>query len=105
MLSDLKAALKNNDIGGISGQLENLQNGQRQLTLNQSLCGAKASHIELTRNNLAELDTKLTSLLSEAQDADLADLATRLSMKEIALQATYAMAGQIGNSSILNFLK
>lgn len=104
-LSDLKEALESNDIGGISGQLENLQNGQRQLSLNQSLCGAKASHIELTRSNLGELDTKLTSLLSEAQDADLADLATRLSMKEIALQATYAMAGQIGNSSILNFLK
>jgi flagellar hook-associated protein 3 FlgL len=105
VLGDLKEALENNDIGGISGQLENLQNAQRQLTLNQSLCGAKASHIELTRNNLAELDAKLTSLLSEAQDADLADLATRLSMKEIALQATYAMAGQIGRSSILNFLK
>lgn len=104
-LSDLKEALENDDIGGISGQLEHLQNSQRQITLNQSLCGAKSSHIELTRNNLAELDAKLSSLLSEAQDADLADLATRLSMKEIALQATYAMAAQIGNSSILNFLR
>jgi flagellar hook-associated protein 3 FlgL len=104
-LSDLKVALESDDIGGISGQLEHLQNSQRQITLSQSLCGAKASHIELTRNNLAELDAKLASLLSEAQDADLADLATRLSMKEIALQATYAMAAQIGNSSILNFLR
>jgi flagellin-like hook-associated protein FlgL len=52
-----------------------------------------------------ELNIKLTSLLSDAQDADLAEIATRLSMKEVALQASYAMAGRIGNMTILNFLK
>ena len=104
-LNDLKDALNNNDVPGISAQLDNLKNAQSQIILNQSLCGAKANFIEVAKNNLMELDMQLTSLLSQTQDADLADLATKMSMKEIALQASYAMASKIGNTTILNFLK
>lgn len=104
-LNDLKNALDGNDLQGISSQLENLKNAQDQIILNQSLCGTKASHIEMAKNNLDNLDEKLTSLLSEAQDADLADYATRLSMKEIALQASYAMVAKLSDTSILKFLK
>lgn len=103
-LNDLKKALDGNDVQGISGQLENLKNAQDQVIQNQSLCGTKASHIEMAKNSLDNLDEKLTSLLSEAQDADLADFATRLSMKEIALQASYALAAKISDITILKFL-
>jgi flagellin-like hook-associated protein FlgL len=54
---------------------------------------------------LDSLDLKLTSLLSDAQDADIAEYATKLSVQEIALQASCAMAAKIGNTTILNFLK
>jgi len=104
-LADLKDALSGNDVQGISGQLDHLTKAQTQITLSQSLCGTKANHIEMVKNNSVELNIKLTSLLSDAQDADLAEIATRLSMKEVALQASYAMAGRIGNMTILNFLK
>jgi flagellar hook-associated protein 3 FlgL len=104
-LNDLKDALDGNDVQGISDQLDNLKKAQDQVVLNQSLCGTKANHIEMAKSNLDTLDEKLTSLLSEAQDADLAELATKLSMKEIALQASYAMAAKISDISILKFLK
>lgn len=104
-LNALKAALDSNDIQGISGQIDNLKDAQTQVTLNQSQCGTKANHIEVVKNNLVDLDDNLSALLSEAQDADLADLATRLSMKEIALQASYVMASKIGSTTILDFLK
>jgi flagellin-like hook-associated protein FlgL len=103
-LNDLKNALENNDTDGISSQLENLKNAQNQVLLNQSLCGTKANHLEMAKNSLTNLDAKLTSLLSAAQDADLAEFATRLSMQEIALQASYAMAAKIGDTTILKFL-
>jgi flagellar hook-associated protein 3 FlgL len=103
-LNDLRNALENNDTDGISGQLENLKNAQEQVLLNQSLCGTKANHLEMAKNSLTHLDEKLTSLLSAAQDADLAELATRLSMQEIALQASYAMAAKISDTTILKFL-
>jgi flagellar hook-associated protein 3 FlgL len=101
----LKAALSSNNVQGISGQLDNLKNAQNQVSLNQSRCGTKANHLEVVKNSLADFDTKLNDLLSVAQDADLADLITRLSMKEIALQASYSMAAKIRETTILNFLK
>jgi len=104
-LNALKDALNSNDIQGISDQVENLKNAQNQITLNQSLCGAKANHVEVARSNLTELEEKMTSLLSEVQDADMIELATKLSMKELALQASYAIAAKIGDTTILNFLK
>ena len=104
-LNDLKSALENNDSQAISDQLTNLDSAQKQITLNQSLCGTKANHIEVARNNLTELDTQLTSMLSTAQDADLAELATKLSMKELALKTSYAMAAKIGTTTILDFVK
>ena len=104
-LNDLKAALENNDGQAISDQLENLQNAQEQVLMKQSLCGTTANHIEMAKNSLINLDDKLKSLLSDAQDADLAEYAVRLSLQETALQASYALASKIGNTTILNFLK
>jgi flagellar hook-associated protein 3 FlgL len=104
-LNDLKDALDDNDVPAISLQLENLESAQGQLLLSQSLCGTTANHIEMAKNRLDSLDLKLTSLLSDAQDADIAEYATKLSVQEIALQASYAMAAKIGNTTILNFLK
>lgn len=103
-LNNLKTALENNDSAGITAELDNLEKAQNQISLNQSLCGTKLNHIDVSRSNLSELDTNLTALLGESQDADLAELATRLSMKEIALQSSYAIAAKIGNTTILNFL-
>lgn len=104
-LNDLKEALESNDGEAISGQLENLKNAQEQILLNQALCGTTAKQIEMAKNSLDSLDEKLTSLLSDAQDADLAEYAARLSMQEIALQASYALAAKISDTTILNFLK
>jgi flagellar hook-associated protein 3 FlgL len=104
-LNDLKDALNNNDVQNISTQINNLKSAQNQITLNQSLCGSKASSIEIAKNNMGEVDIQLDSLLSQTQDADLADLSTKLSMKEIALKASYAIASKMSNISILDFLQ
>ena len=85
--------------------MDSLKNAQNQITLNQSISGSKANNIEVAKNNLEEVDMQLDSLLSQTQDADLAELATKLSMKEIALQASYNIASRVGNTTILDFLK
>jgi len=103
-LNDLKTALDSNDVTGISNQLDNLKDAQSQVTLSQSLCGAKSDHIETAKNNLDILDENLNSLLSATQDADLAELATKLSMKELALKMSYAISAKIGETTILDFL-
>jgi flagellar hook-associated protein 3 FlgL len=104
-LTDLRDALNSNDVQGITAQLDSLKNAQNQITLNQSISGSKANNLEVAKNNLEEVDMQLDSLLSQTQDADLAELATKLSMKEIALQASYNIASRVGNTTILDFLK
>lgn len=103
-LNDLYDALNNNNVPGISAQLDKLKSAQNQVTLNQSLSGSKANYIEVAKNNLEEVDMQLESLRSQTQDADLADLSTKLAMKEIALQASYAIAAKIGKTTILDML-
>lgn len=104
-LNDLYDALNNNNVQGISSQLDRLKSAQNQVTLNQSLSGSKANYLEVAKNNLEEVDMQLESLLSQTQDADLADLSTKLAMKEIALQASYAIASKIGKTTILDILE
>jgi len=104
-LNDLYDALNNNNVQGISSQLDRLKSAQNQVTLNQSLSGSKANYLEVAKNNLEEVDIQLESLLSQTQDADLADLSTKLAMKEIALQASYAIASKIGKTTILDILE
>ena len=64
----------------------------------------KANHLEVVKNNLAHFDKTLNALLSEAQDADVTELAAKLLMSETALKASYSMAAKIGESSILDYL-
>jgi flagellar hook-associated protein 3 FlgL len=104
-LNALRDALNNNDAQGISNQINNLKDAQNQVTLNESQCGTKSNHIDVVRNNLTDLDDKLSAMLSDAQDADLTELATRLSMKEVALKASYVIASKIGDISILDYLR
>lgn len=104
-LVGLRDALDSNDAERIFGQIGKLQDAQNQILLNQSRCGTKASQVESAKNSLLDLDVRLTSLLSQAQDSDLAEVAISLSMKELALNATYRMAAKISETTILNFFK
>ncbi len=104
-LSDLKIALENNDVSGISAQLGNLQTAQSNILLNSSQCGTKTNRVDIAKVNMDELEQRLTTSLSNTEDADVAELATKFAMKEVALKASYAMASKIGDNTILNYLK
>ncbi|MCL2670101.1 MAG: hypothetical protein FWE89_05395, partial [Syntrophaceae bacterium] len=105
VLSDLKKALETNDPQGIIDQMENLEKGHKQLTLNQSLCGTKAQRVELARNNMGKMDLSLTTLLSSIQDADMSEVATQLAMKDLVLQSTYAVTAKLNENTLLNYLR
>jgi len=101
----LKDAIINDDGNEISAQRSNIHGAKEQILMCESLCGMKANHLDVAKKNLAHFDETLNSLLSEAQDADVTELAAKLLMSETALKASYAMAAKIGDSSILNYIK
>jgi flagellar hook-associated protein 3 FlgL len=103
-LNALKEALINDDDDEISAQQINIASAKEQILLCQSLCGMKTNHLDVAKNNLAHFDETLNDLLSEAQDADVTELAAKLLISETALKASYSMAAKIGELSILDYL-
>jgi flagellin-like hook-associated protein FlgL len=51
------------------------------------------------------MDTRITGLTSNIEDADMARLITEYQSKQLALQASYKMAADLTSNSILNFIR
>lgn len=103
-LNDLKTGLESNDTDVIRAQLDKLDSALSQVSLARAKCGTITNSLEINGNNLAQLESGITELLSSTEDADVAALITEFKMKELALQATYSMAAELGRNSIMNFL-
>jgi len=89
----------------LSDQAANLQKAQNQVLLNQAECGTRKAHLEIVKNNVTAFDESLSSLLSDTQDANVTELAMKISLKEIALNSSYAIAAKLESTTILNFLQ
>ncbi len=89
----------------LSDQVADLQKAQKQILVNQAECGTKTAHLEIVKNNVTAFNESLSSLLSETQDANVTELAMKLSMKEIALKTSYSIAAKLNSTSILDFLQ
>jgi flagellar hook-associated protein 3 FlgL len=104
-LNDLKTALQNNDATGISNQLSFLDDAMDQINRYIGQCGTRTNSLDIASSSFDEMDIRLTELKSNIEDADMAALATEYQMKQLALQAAYTVAGDLGSMTILNFLK
>ena len=105
VLTDLKAALENNKPADIAAQIDKLNGAREQVTLAVAKSGAAAKRMEMTKNTLEGMDQSITTMVSDIEDAGIADLATQIAAKQVALQACYEVAARIQNNTILNFLK
>ena len=105
VLDDLKTALENNDADGVRNQLDLLDQSSDQINRYTAQCGTRTNGLDASNTALQDMDIRLTSLTSNIEDADMAALITEYQMKQVALQATYKMAGDMGSMSIINFLK
>jgi flagellin-like hook-associated protein FlgL len=104
-LNDLKTALESNEADQVLAQVDKLKEAQDQVSLCVSKCGIQSGRLETAKSDLLNLKDELTKLISGTEDVDITEVATQFAMKEMALQASYAMASRIGQNTILNFLK
>ena len=104
-LNDLKTALSNNNATGIANQLDPLSEAQNQINRYVGRCGTRANSLDTSSSTLADMDTSITGLTSNIEDADVTKLVTEFQMKQVALQASYKMAADLTTNSILNFLR
>ena len=104
ILSSLQSALRNGD----DRELERL-NGLLDLEANRSLgirgeIGTRLQTLEHVENSLLDEEVVLKESLSEEFDADLAEVLSNFLAQEQALQATYQVAGQSFQLSLLSFI-
>lgn len=104
VLTSLKEALESNDQEGISDLIHDLEAASDQTSAAISTCGVRATRLEIASTNLNDMELSLAELISETEDADISEVITKLSMKEIALQASYSVAAKIGNMTILDWI-
>jgi flagellar hook-associated protein 3 FlgL len=104
-LNALKAALVANDTDLVAAQIKDLQVAKSQVLTYQTQAGAKMDSLKVTQDNNTAFNEEITNLSSKIEDADTATLITAYQMKQTTLEAAYSMAAQIGQMTILNFLK
>jgi flagellin-like hook-associated protein FlgL len=101
----LQEALTKNDTAALSRLLFHLDTElDRVLTLRGEV-GARLRAVELTEQRFADLELTMTTLLSQAEDADALAAISRLSNVSTAFEAALAAAAQTVRSTLLDFLR
>jgi flagellar hook-associated protein 3 FlgL len=103
-LIDLRNALTRDDSAGITVAGSGLQaNGDRVITA-QGLVGSYAKRVEDGQRRLEDQQTFDEQVKSQLQDVDFAEAASKLSLLQTQLQATYQVAGKLNGRTLLDFL-
>ncbi|HQK99691.1 MAG TPA: flagellin, partial [Smithellaceae bacterium] len=100
----LRDALASNDETAIAAQVEDLKVAQTQILQAQTKSGAKLNALEMASKNHDAVNLQITNMLADIENADLTKLITEFQMKQIAMQASYSMASQIGKLTILDYI-
>ena len=103
-LGTLKKALEDNDAAGIAAQLNQLTTAENHLNAQIADIGARQNRAQVKESAFSQLNTTLQEQLSEAQDADLAEVILQLNSKQATYQAALAAAARINQMSLLNYL-
>jgi flagellar hook-associated protein 3 FlgL len=104
-LSDLKAALENDDVDGINTAMDALGKDAEHLSTRQSEIGSRALRMEMKGKILQDLQISGTERLSAIEDADMAEAITQLMSKELVYKAALATSARLMNLSLVDFVR
>jgi flagellin-like hook-associated protein FlgL len=105
MLSLLQEALQKNDRPALSALVTSLDEGIYGVTALRAAVGGRTNTVSATAERQADFAMHLTSLLSETEDSDVAEVFTRLSQLNVGLQAALATSARMLQSTLLDFLR
>lgn len=105
MLSLLQEALQKDDRSALSALVTSLDEGIRGVTALRTEVGVRTNTVSAAEETQADFTQHLTSLLSETEDSDVAEVFTRLAQLNVGLQAALATSARIMQSTLLDFLR
>ena len=110
-LINLYQTLENNnqkdslsEVEDIQQSLKSLKGVLEGLTDQHADVGAKLDHLELKENLYEDLKVSLQERISQTQDVDLLEVASKIRAKEIAYQSALAATSKVMQLSLVNYL-
>ena len=104
-LFDLESALRGADTRGITAAGGRLDTLTADVTRMHAIIGARSQTMATKRTQMEDATTSTQQFLSEVQDLDYAEAATRLQTAMTQLQANLQAGSSVMNLSLLDFLK
>ncbi|MCL4440002.1 MAG: flagellar hook-associated protein FlgL [Firmicutes bacterium] len=101
----LRDNLRNGDNNGTSSSIGEIRNKLDQLLERRVGIGARARHFEALKDQILDLQTKLTESQSQLEDADIYRLSISMSQDQVVFQASLASGANIMKVTLLDFLK
>jgi len=104
-VDDLRIALENNDITGIQNSITSLDDAINQASSVNADIGARLAYLDNQRSRIEDNDIALKTILSNTEDADIAETVSELSKAEAALQALRQSGARVISQSLMDFLR
>lgn len=103
-LSALRDNILAGDSAAISQQIGDIDAHLQRVLVQRADVGGKLSQLEMCATRLQSVELTVTEALSKVEDVDLAQAVVELQMQQNIYQATAAVAAQVSNLRLLDFL-
>lgn len=105
LLKDFSDALKNDDMDRINKTIERIDKHMENILSIRGEVGAKTNRLEMTLDRIDKSILNFKELLSNNEDADMAEVIMNFKMEETVYRASLASAAQIIQPSLVDFLR
>lgn len=106
MLDNLIQDLENEgDTSKISNYLSDIDKAMGQLLETRADLGSRYNRLEVTKNRLQDDNINFTKLMSENEDADLAEVLMNLKTQENVYKASMAAGARVIQPTLIDFLR
>lgn len=105
VLDNLAHDLETNDGGGASNIVADIDQRQDTISLARAELGGKRNRIDLLKSRYDSTSISLKDLLSKAQEADMPQVISELSLANTVYQASLSASAKIIQPSLMDFLK
>ncbi|SFQ96852.1 flagellar hook-associated protein FlgL [Desulfoscipio geothermicus] len=104
-LIDFKNRLKNGDVASLEQSINEIDDQVDHLLSFRVQVGARTNHFESVQDQLQDQELRLTQVMSNLEDVDLARVSIDLAQQQLTYQSSLAAGAQILQVTLLDFLK
>lgn len=104
-LFELRNRLNAGDSSGVNTSIGEISNKTDQLLHRRVGIGSRTRHFEALKDQILEMEVKLSGIKSSLEDADVYKLSITMSQEQVTLQASLASGAKMLQVSLLDFLK